>query len=256
MSKPQREKALALHSQTRGHGMKRLILVGVLAALAVTLAVAGATAAGVTPVAIAQVAARRTPFVAASPTFRARSGRSSASSSRKPCSRSCGARSRRTQRSRRSGRTRVPRVGRRTRSTTPSSSSSARTGEDTIWSVLMEFGTAQATHNHGGAAPINHGGAPGPLHNQIAQPNRARRQHHDLGVRLQQELLRQPSLLRGEGCQLDAELLHRELVRRLRRQRHGRGLGHSCRSTRRPTARTTAAASSACATSSACSRTA
>jgi len=49
----------------------------------------------------------------------------------------------------------------------------ARTGEDTIWSVLMEFGTAQATHNHGGAAPIAHGGAPGPLHNQIAQPNRA-----------------------------------------------------------------------------------
>ena len=37
----------------------------------------------------------------------------------------------------------------------------------------MEFGTAQATHNHGGAAPINHGGAPGPLHNQIPQPDRA-----------------------------------------------------------------------------------
>src|SRR5262249_54503791 len=47
----------------------------------------------------------------------------------------------------------------------------AREGEDTIWTVLAEFGTQQATHNHG--VVISHGGAPGPLHNQIPQPNRA-----------------------------------------------------------------------------------
>ena len=36
----------------------------------------------------------------------------------------------------------------------------ARTGEDTIWSVLMEFGNAQATHNHGGLGSIDHGALP------------------------------------------------------------------------------------------------
>ncbi len=48
----------------------------------------------------------------------------------------------------------------------------AREGEDSIFTVLGEFGTATATDHpasHGGHA----GGAPGPLHNQIAQPNRA-----------------------------------------------------------------------------------
>ena len=48
----------------------------------------------------------------------------------------------------------------------------AREGEDSIFTVLGEFGTATATDHpasHGGHA----GGAPGPLHNQIPQPNRA-----------------------------------------------------------------------------------
>src|SRR5262245_25522239 len=49
----------------------------------------------------------------------------------------------------------------------------AREGEDSIWTVLAEFGTQQATHNHGALGTINHGGTPGPLHNQIPQPNRA-----------------------------------------------------------------------------------
>jgi immune inhibitor A len=49
----------------------------------------------------------------------------------------------------------------------------ARTGEDSIWSVLMEFGNTQATHNHGALGTINHGGTPGPLHNQIPSPDRS-----------------------------------------------------------------------------------
>ena len=49
----------------------------------------------------------------------------------------------------------------------------ARVGEDKIWTVLAEFGTAQATHNHGTLGTINHAGAPGPLHNQITEPDRS-----------------------------------------------------------------------------------
>lgn len=49
----------------------------------------------------------------------------------------------------------------------------ARTGEDTIWTVMAEFGTAQATHNHGAFGVIPHGGSAGPLHNQIPQPDRS-----------------------------------------------------------------------------------
>ena len=49
----------------------------------------------------------------------------------------------------------------------------AREGEDSIWTVLAEFGTQQATHTHGTLGVINHGGEPGPLHNQIPEPNRA-----------------------------------------------------------------------------------
>src|SRR5262245_40152257 len=46
----------------------------------------------------------------------------------------------------------------------------ARTGEDTIWTVLAEFGDQVATHNHGALGVINHGGTPGPLHNAIPEP--------------------------------------------------------------------------------------
>src|SRR4051812_44632274 len=42
----------------------------------------------------------------------------------------------------------------------------AREGEDAIWSVLAEFGTQPATHNHGALGVINHAGTAGPLHNQ------------------------------------------------------------------------------------------
>ena len=48
-----------------------------------------------------------------------------------------------------------------------------REGEDQIWTVLSEFGTAQATHSHGTLGVISHGGDPGPLHNTIPEPDRA-----------------------------------------------------------------------------------
>jgi immune inhibitor A len=38
--------------------------------------------------------------------------------------------------------------------------------------VLVEFGDAQATHTHGTLGVIAHGGTPGPVHNQIPQPDR------------------------------------------------------------------------------------
>ncbi len=46
----------------------------------------------------------------------------------------------------------------------------AREGEDTILTILGEFGTAQAT-NHPPSHPP-HGGTPGPLHNEIPKPDR------------------------------------------------------------------------------------
>jgi immune inhibitor A len=45
-------------------------------------------------------------------------------------------------------------------------------GEDQIFTLLGEFGTGTPTHNHGALGNINHGGAAGPLHNQIPQPDR------------------------------------------------------------------------------------
>jgi immune inhibitor A len=44
-------------------------------------------------------------------------------------------------------------------------------GEDQILTFASEFGNLQANTNHPGHPP--HGGTPGPLHNQIPQPNRA-----------------------------------------------------------------------------------
>jgi immune inhibitor A len=45
-------------------------------------------------------------------------------------------------------------------------------GEDQILTLLGEFGDTPATHNHGALGDINHGGDPGPQHNQIPEPNR------------------------------------------------------------------------------------
>jgi len=51
----------------------------------------------------------------------------------------------------------------------------AQTGEDLIWTVLGEFGDLTDPNHHGlrpSAAHSNHGGDPGPLHNEITEPDR------------------------------------------------------------------------------------
>ena len=48
----------------------------------------------------------------------------------------------------------------------------AREGEDSILTILGEFGTAPQTHTHGGV-PVNHAGTAGPLHNEIPAPDRS-----------------------------------------------------------------------------------
>ena len=170
--------------------MKRLILVGVLAALAVTLAVAGATAAGnatgnsggggpkdtlrggITdlPSPLGQKQ-RELVKEAVQQKLRgkiAKDAKVAKVGKRQGCAR----------------------AARRTRSTSAKFVELERTGEDTIWTVLMEFGTAQATHNHGTLGSSSTTAAPRPA----AQPDPAarprRRQHDDLGARLQQGLLR------------------------------------------------------------------
>ena len=72
-------------------------------------------------------------------------------------------------------------------------------GEDQIFTLLGEFGDAQATTT---TAPgtIGHGGTPGPLHNQIPQPDRTRRQHDDLDRRLQPGALPGPVFDKGAGA--------------------------------------------------------
>jgi immune inhibitor A len=47
-----------------------------------------------------------------------------------------------------------------------------REGEDSIWTVIGEFGSGVATHTHGGT-PVVHTGPAGPLHNEIAEPDRS-----------------------------------------------------------------------------------
>ena len=44
-------------------------------------------------------------------------------------------------------------------------------GTDQILTLLGEFGDQVATHDHGALGTINHDGTPGPLHNQIPEPN-------------------------------------------------------------------------------------
>ena len=48
----------------------------------------------------------------------------------------------------------------------------ARESEDSIFTVLGEFGTGVATHTHDGQS-VTHSGDPGPLHNQIPEPDRS-----------------------------------------------------------------------------------
>ena len=46
-------------------------------------------------------------------------------------------------------------------------------GEDKILTLLGQFGAEPATHVHGALGTIDHGGAPGPLHNEIPEPDRS-----------------------------------------------------------------------------------
>jgi len=48
----------------------------------------------------------------------------------------------------------------------------ARVGEDSILTILGEFGAGEATHTHGGES-VTHTGPAGPLHNEIAEPDRS-----------------------------------------------------------------------------------
>lgn len=48
----------------------------------------------------------------------------------------------------------------------------ARVGEDSILTILAEFGSGTPTHTHSGS-PLNHGGPAGPAHNQIPAPDRS-----------------------------------------------------------------------------------
>jgi len=45
-------------------------------------------------------------------------------------------------------------------------------GEDQILTLLGEFGPDPATHSHGSLGIIDHGGTPGPAHNEIPEPDR------------------------------------------------------------------------------------
>jgi len=49
----------------------------------------------------------------------------------------------------------------------------AREGEDSIFTILVEFGTATNTAHHGGHLPVPGDTAPAPLHNQIPKPDRS-----------------------------------------------------------------------------------
>jgi immune inhibitor A len=49
----------------------------------------------------------------------------------------------------------------------------AREGEDSIFTILGQFGPDAATHNHGSLGVITHSGPAGPLHNEIPQPDRS-----------------------------------------------------------------------------------
>ena len=48
----------------------------------------------------------------------------------------------------------------------------AQSGEGQILTLLGEFGEDPATHGHGAFGTVNHEGDPGPLHNQIPEPDR------------------------------------------------------------------------------------
>ena len=90
-----------------------------------------------------------------------------------------------------------------------------RQGEDTIWTLLGDFGT-QINPTTGGTA--------GPVHNQIPEPDRSVDNTHDLDEGLQPEVLQRPAVLGEEERGLDAQLLPRAVLGPLHGERHGREL--------------------------------
>ena len=86
-----------------------------------------------------------------------------------------------------------------------STSQLAREGEGAIWTVLGEFADLP--------------------HNTIAGARPRGRQHHHLGAGLQPRLLHGPAVQRDARRQLDAQLLHRAVVRPLHGRRRRRPTG-------------------------------
>ena len=110
-------------------------------------------------------------------------------------------------------------------------------GEDQILTLLGEFGTAPNNTHPGHPA---HNGTPGPIAQRDPAARPDRRQHDDLDRRLQPEPLRQPALQQGAEP-VDGELVSRAVVRAHTASTATSATGSRSRSTRRPTAATTAA---------------
>ena len=91
-----------------------------------------------------------------------------------------------------------------------------RQGEDTIWTLLGEFGT-QINPTTGGTA--------GPVHNQIPQPDRAVDNTTIWTTDFSQKYFHEPAVLGGARRHLDAQLLPRAVLGPLHRQRQRRRTG-------------------------------
>ena len=92
----------------------------------------------------------------------------------------------------------------------------AREGEDSILTILGEFGNS--------INPVT-GGTPGPLHNQIPQPDRSTDNITIWAPDFTQAYYDRPALRRPRGRELDAELLQGAVVEPVHGQRRSHQLG-------------------------------
>ena len=108
--------------------------------------------------------------------------------------------------------------------------------------ILGEFGDGRSTRaTHGG-----HGGTPGPLHNEIPEPDRRRGQHDDLDRRLQRgATTRTCCSARPPAPSRCATTTSSSRPNRYSGERRRHAVGQGRRTTRQAMARTTAATSSA-----------
>src|SRR4051794_16345210 len=141
--------------------MKRLILVGVLAALAVTLSVAGATAAGSITGSSAGGAPKDT-LRGGITDLPSPLGLKQRELVKEAVQQKLQGKIPRDAKVAKVGHDGGPKRGKTGKKHKAKFVQLERTGEDTIWSVLMEFGDAPATHTHGSLGSINHGGTAGP----------------------------------------------------------------------------------------------